>query len=176
MGSFGWCVEFRLWLLTAALFALLSGVSPAAGGAAGKGSQLFSGAEPLANGGAPCVACHALSGIGRAGAASYGPDLSNLYADYEAEGVMAVLESLVFPSMEAIYAERPLTESERLDLTAYFAKLSEQSAAPARSPTALILLGVVIVFVIVGLTGLRRFKGARQPLVEQARKERGIIQ
>ncbi len=139
-----------------------------------RGEQLYAGSLAMTNGGSPCIACHALSGLGSAGAANYGPDLSGLYTDYEAEGVMAVLESLAFPGMEAIYASRPLTETERLDLTAYFAQVAEQQAPPASSLAGPILLGVVIVFAIVALMGLRRFKGARQPLVDQVRKQRGM--
>ncbi len=141
-----------------------------------RGEALFVGKTAFEIGGAPCLACHNLSGLGSAVAASYGPDLSNLYADYGAEGVAGVLESLAFPSMEAIYANRPLTEEERLDLTAFFAQTAAQQAPPARSLTGLILLGVVIIFAIVALLGLRRLKGVRQPLVEQVRKQRGMIQ
>lgn len=138
------------------------------------GKALYVGNAGFVNGGAPCIACHALVGLDLAGSASYGPDLSQLYSDYEAEGVLAVLESLAFPSMEAIYADRPLTEPERLDLTAYFAKTSELSAPEKKSLIGPIFLGVVAVFAVVGIAGLRRLNGVRQPLVEQARKQRGI--
>jgi len=128
----------------------------------------------MENGGSPCIACHALSGFGAAGAANFGPDLSNFYADYGDEGVLAVLDSLLFPSMEAIYSTRPLTETERLDLTAFFAKTTELQPPPAPSLYGRILLGVLIVFAIVALMGLRRLKGVRQPLVDQVRKQRGV--
>lgn len=143
-------------------------------GNAARGGQLYAGSLTMTNGGSPCIACHALSGFGAAGAASYGPDLSNLYADYGAEGVAAVLESLAFPSMEPIYTSRPLTETERLDLSEFFAQTAEQQAPPATSLAGPILLGVVIVFAIVALLGLRRLKGVRQPLVDQVRKQRGM--
>ncbi|WP_020678057.1 c-type cytochrome [Geopsychrobacter electrodiphilus] len=143
-------------------------------GNAARGGQLYSGSLAMTNGGSPCIACHALSGFGSAGAASYGPDLSNLYADYGEEGVLSVLETLPFPSMEPIYASRPLTAEERLDLTAFFAQTAAQQAPPAKSLAGLILLGVVIVFAIVALLGLRRLKGVRQPLIDQVRKQRGM--
>ncbi|MCF6179424.1 MAG: hypothetical protein L3J63_08575 [Geopsychrobacter sp.] len=172
----GWrLAPYRLALVLAVLtLALPTITAMAATGDAARGEQLFTGSQAMSNGGAPCIGCHALAGLGSAGTASYGPDLSALYADYEAEGVAAVLESLAFPSMEAIYANRPLTDSERLDLTAFFAQSAEQQAPAAKSLAGLILLGVIIVFAIVGITGLRRFKGARRPLVEQANKQRGV--
>ncbi len=178
METSGWRAEFcRLTLTLAFLALILPGTAAmAATGNDARGEQLFTGSRAMTNGGSPCIACHALAGLGTAGRASYGPDLSELYADYEAEGVAAVLESLAFPSMEAIYANRPLTETERLDLTAFFARTAETQTLPTTSLAGLILLGVVIVFALVGLSGLRRFKGARRPLVEQARKERGVIQ
>ncbi len=156
------------------LLLLCSGAAVSAAGDAKKGEELFVGKIAFSNGGAPCLACHNLTGFGMADSANYGPDLSNLYENYGREGVEGVLQSLAFPSMEAIYTSRPLTESERLDLTAYFAQLSEQPATPAKSLAGPILLGLVIVFAIVALMGLRRFKGARQPLVDQVRKQRGM--
>ena len=176
MKTRGWSAEFcGLCLMLAFLALALQGtVAMAATGDVSRGGQLYAGSLAMTNGGSPCIACHALTGFGSAGAANYGPDLSNLYTDYEAEGVMAVLESLAFPSMEAIYATRPLTEAERLDLTAFFAQTAEQQAPAAKSLAGLILLGIVIVFVIVALMGLRRLKGVRQPLVDQVRKQRGI--
>lgn len=142
-----------------------------------RGKALYVGAAAFEKGGAPCLACHGIANIGNAGGANYGPDLSSLHADYGAEGVAAVLESLVFPSMEAIFAERPLTEQERLDLTAYFGQVSGQP------PTALgttlngdVALTTVILFGFIALAGWRRMKGVRRSLVEQIRKQRGDMQ
>lgn len=166
---------YLIILMLAFLMFLLPGFTAMASIAdATKGGQLYAGSRVMINGGSPCIACHALPGFGAAGAANYGPDLSGLYADYGEEGVAGVLESLAFPSMEAIYANRPLTEEERRDLTAFFAQTAEQQTPPARSLFGTILLGVVIVFAIVALLGLRRLKGVRQPLVDQVRKQRGM--
>ncbi len=176
MKTRGWRYALYRLILTLSLlaFVLPSFSAIAIESDSARGRQLYTGALAMTNGGSPCIACHALTGFGSAGAASYGPNLSALYTDYSKEGVMGVLESLAFPSMEAIFASRPLTEQERLDLSAFFAQAAEQKAPPATSLAGPILLGVVIVFAIVALMGLRRFKGARQPLVEQVRKQRGM--
>ena len=176
MNSRGWRADSYRLILTLVLLtlALVSSVATAATADATRGEQLYTGSIAMANGGSPCIACHALSGLGSAGTSNFGPDLSGLYADYGAEGVAGVLESLAFPSMEAIYATRPLTEEERLDLTAFFAQAAAQQAPPATSLLGPILLGVIIVFAIVALMGLRRLKGVRQPLVDQVRKQRGM--
>jgi mono/diheme cytochrome c family protein len=176
MNSRGWRVDPSRLILTLTFLSLtlVSSVALAETGDATRGEQLYTGSLAMTNGGSPCIACHALSGLGSAGAANYGPDLSAFYADFGEEGVYEVLESLPFPSMEPIYATRPLTDPERHDLSAFFAQAASQPATPTKSLAGLILLGVAIVFAIVALMGLRRFKGARQPLVDQVRKQRGM--
>lgn len=143
-------------------------------GNAARGEQLYVGLQAMINGGSACIACHALAGLGSAGDAHYGPDLTTMYINYEAEGVLSLLESLPFPSMEPIYATRPLTLEERHDLTAFFAQEAGQQSPPPKSLIGPLLLGVIIVFAIVALLGLRRLKGVRQPLIDQVRKQRGI--
>jgi mono/diheme cytochrome c family protein len=165
----------RLLLLAGIVIVSLSSqLCAAALGNPDRGKALYAGSTAFEKGGSPCIACHGITGFGNAGGANYGPELSSLYDNYGEEGVAAVLESLLFPSMEAIYAERPLTEEERLDLTAFFAQTSEQKVPPAKPLAAPILMGVVIVFAIVALMGLRRLKGVRQPLVDQVKKQRGM--
>ncbi len=90
------------------------------------------GSVSFAEGGAPCLACHGIAGheLGFASGASYGPDLTAMYEDYGEEGVAGVLEDLSFESMVAIYESRPLTETERADLVAFFGTVSTAVAAP----------------------------------------------
>jgi len=71
----------------------------AATGDASRGESLFVGRTFSGNGGAPCLACHNLSGFGMASDANYGPDLSSLYENYGREGGEGVLLTLSFPSM-----------------------------------------------------------------------------
>ncbi|MCK4509387.1 MAG: hypothetical protein KAU27_12630, partial [Desulfuromonadales bacterium] len=80
-----------------------------------RGEALYVGTVIFHEGGAPCLACHGIAGheLGMANGANYGPDLTAIYEDYGEEGVAGVLEDLSFESMDAIYADRPLTDSER---------------------------------------------------------------
>ena len=96
-----------------------------------RGEALYVGTVSLHEGGAPCLACHGIAGheLGMANGANYGPDLTAIYEDYGEEGVADVLEDLSFESMVAIYAERPLTDSERADLEAGFSQLAAWQAA-----------------------------------------------
>ena len=83
------------------------------------GVALFTGKQPFAKGGAPCVSCHALHYPGVNGGA-LAADLTGSYAKMGESGVRGVLKGLSFPVMKKIYAERPLSDGEMTALTALF--------------------------------------------------------
>ncbi len=83
------------------------------------GRDLFTGARPFQNGGAPCGACHGLGGEGVAFTASLGPELSSGLATMDPASLDGLLEALPFPSMIPVYEGRALTPVERADLVAY---------------------------------------------------------
>lgn len=168
-GSLG--LGLALWLL------LLS--SGATAGDPRRGEALFVGTVAMAEGGAPCLGCHSLGGVGlgRAAGASYGPDLTELSANFGADGIAAILEDLTaFPSMAPIYAERPLTIEEQAELGAFLVAVAG-SAAPeiGRSLAGHVVVGLLLFFVVVGLLGWRRLQGARRPLVERAKAQEGRV-
>lgn len=76
-----------------------------------RGKALFTGAEPLAKGGAPCAACHPFRALGITGG-NLAADLTDVYEGMGEEGLTEVLKSLDFPVMKKIYADRPLTHEE----------------------------------------------------------------
>jgi hypothetical protein len=98
---------------------LLSGIASAAEPSSATGRDLFTGARPFQNGGAPCGACHGLGGEGLAFTASLGPELSSGLATMDPAALDGLLEALPFPSMTPVYEGRPLTPGERSDLVAY---------------------------------------------------------
>ena len=95
---------------------LLVGVAGAAEPSAQAGRNLFTGARPFQNGGAPCGACHGLGGEGVAFTASLGPELSSGLATMDPAALDGLLEALPFPSMMPVYEGRALTPAERADL------------------------------------------------------------
>jgi len=103
------------------------------------GVALFTGQQPFAKGGAPCVSCHRLSYPGINGGA-LAADLTGLFDKMGESGVRGVLKSLSFPVMKKIYAERPLTEDEMTALTALF-KDAAAKKHPASDPYPLAGLG-----------------------------------
>jgi len=153
--------------------AAASSTTPVATGDAARGERLFTGASALDNGGAPCLGCHGIAGVGLAGGANYGPDLTSLYENFGAEGVAGVLESLPFPSMEPIYASRPLTAQEQLDLGAYFAGISGAPVVNERLLVQEVATGVLVLLGVLLLFGWGRLKGVRRSLVQRSFNQKG---
>jgi len=104
-----------------------------------RGEDLYVGAARLSAGGAPCLGCHGVAGHGLARAASFGPDLTGAFAQYGAEGLDAVLEDVVFPSMAPVYRGHPVAPDERADLVAF---LAEAAGAPPAAPTGRLAAGI----------------------------------
>jgi mono/diheme cytochrome c family protein len=166
----------KLFSLLGVGLLLFSTLSLAQQGDPQRGEALYVGNVSFSAGGAPCLACHGIAGheLGYAAGANYGPDLTAFFEDYGEEGVAAVLEDLSFESMDAIYAERPLTDSERADLVAFFGVVSAGVAPSIGSELFLHVVLVTAVFMIViGVLGWRRLQGVRKPLVERARHGKG---
>jgi mono/diheme cytochrome c family protein len=155
-------------------------VTPAAEAAATgdprRGEALFVGTAFFANGGAPCLACHGIAGagLGKAAGASFGPDLTALWENFGEDGVLSVLESLPFPSMTPIYANRPLNHQEQLDLAAFLAEVDGRPAPQIRGRLAGdVLLAGAVFLGLIGLFGWRRLHGVRRPLVKNAHQGKG---
>jgi mono/diheme cytochrome c family protein len=142
--------------------------APAVIGDPARGARLYAGEAAFANGGAPCLACHGITGFGLASGANYGPDLTGLFESFGDEGLADMLKSLPFPSMEPIYATRPLTETEQADLRAFFAKVTGAPVARGGLLLGEALSGVLILFAIILLFGRERLRGVRQALVRRA--------
>lgn len=92
-----------------------------------QGRDLFTGKTPFAKGGAPCVSCHDLRypGVHGGGLAA---DLTDLYAKMGESGIRGVLQSLSFPVMKKVYADRPLTDAESEPLVALFKDASARKS------------------------------------------------
>jgi mono/diheme cytochrome c family protein len=121
-----------------------------------KGRALFTGKEPFASGGAPCVSCHSLrypEVIGGTLAA----DLTGLYSKMGESGVRGVLKSLSFPVMKTIYAQRPINESEATALVALFKDASVRKQE-TRDPFPLAGLGCFGLFIVITILFKRRIR------------------
>jgi len=141
---------------------------PPAAGDPKVGSALFSGTSRFVNGGAACVACHAISGL-PGGGATLGPDLSQTYADYGEEGITPVLAAFPFPSMKPVYDARPLTPEEQGHIKAFLRVSAE--GEPSGEKGWFLLLGLGGFLLVTGLAHIlwrKRLSEVRRPLLRRA--------
>lgn len=84
------------------------------------GELLFTGRQPLTNGGPPCLTCHSISGTGALGGGALGPDLTHVAQRYGgATGLTAVLTTIAFPTMIGPFTGHALTPVEVANLVAF---------------------------------------------------------
>ncbi|MGI9609414.1 MAG: c-type cytochrome [Acidimicrobiia bacterium] len=133
---------------------------PAGPGAADFGEALFLGSDRFENGGAACVACHTAGGRGNLGGQSMGPDLTNVLDTFGGEqGLIGALGAPAFPVMAELFADKPLTESERVNLAAYFSRESDNEDRD--SGDALFVVGLVGAGLLFGgMIVIKPFTGA----------------
>jgi hypothetical protein len=131
------------------------------------GRILFSGTARFRNGGAACVACHAISGV-PGGGGTLGPDLTQIYTDYGEEGITSVLAAFPFPSMKPVYEARPLTPEEQANLKAFLRVSSERE--PEEEKGRFLLLGLGGFLLVTGVAHIvwrKRLTEVRRPLIKK---------
>ena len=138
-----------------------------------EGKALFLGRKLFQEGGASCVACHAVKSAGGAlGGGQLGPDLTLVYKRLNGrKGLEAWLSSPPSATMKPIFNQHPLKPAEIDALTAFFEQTSKESGTEAADAYRLrfILLGLVgaaLGLVVLGLIWKRRIRGIRRALVE----------
>jgi mono/diheme cytochrome c family protein len=135
-------------------------------GDAAVGRELFTGGRRLEGGGAACISCHNVTGLGPLGGGTLAKDLTAAAAVY-GSGLAALLEAPPFPAMQAVYATHPLTPGEVANLSAFLVE-AEQGDTPAKSRfpfPAAGLGGMVLLTALAGLLWRGRLRGVRKPLI-----------
>ena len=131
------------------------------------GRWLFVGRRGLANGGAPCISCHSVAGVGALGGGTLARDLTGAATRY-GPGLPQVVQTPPFPLMQAVYGPRPLTAEETSHLVAFLQNIAqdEASAGSAKLPfPAAGLGGMVVLLVLAGVIWRGRLRGVRKPLI-----------
>ena len=130
------------------------------------GRALFTGRFDLENGGAACISCHDVAGLGPVGGGTLAKNLTRAAAVYGG-GLRAVLETPPFPAMQAVYAAHPLTPDEVANLSAYLVEAEHGDvAANSRLPFAAAGLGgMVLLTLLAGLVWRGRLRDVRKPLI-----------
>jgi cytochrome c2 len=134
------------------------------------GQRIFLGTRRLANGGAPCVSCHSVSGIGVLAGGKLGPDLNAVFERLNGrKGLATWLSAPATSTMQSVYKAHPLESEEILPLVAYF---ENRALAPPESGQAATLIftllglaGTVAALVMFDVAWRKRFRGVRGPLV-----------
>ncbi len=115
-----------------------------------RGRSLFVGSTRFENGGGSCSSCHEAGDVGHFGGSSLGPDLDATFANFGGEaGLSTWLSAPASPTMQPIFDDRPLTETEIADLVAYLETAPERSR-PRSFGDALLLGGLAGLIVLLG--------------------------
>lgn len=148
--------------------------APSPRGDASAGRAIFTGTIALQNGGAACLSCHNINGIGALGGGAVGKDLTEAYATFGEQGLTSILRTTPFPMMTEIYAEKPLTDDENAHLLAFLQETStSQQITSSQRPFIFIVISIVGCLIIVGVLQLiwrGRLPGVRQSLVKGGSK------
>jgi cytochrome c2 len=140
---------------------------PAGDAAAGK--LLFTGAVSFRNGGAPCMACHSVAGIGALGGGTMGLDLTPAYGKYK-EALLSWPQSM--PPMQPIFSADPLTPQEQADLVAFLksAAVPQRPISAIQRLAALAAIGAILFLIAAQFIWRRRLTDVRKVLVRKATK------
>jgi mono/diheme cytochrome c family protein len=143
-------------------------------GNARMGRDIFVGKTPLQNGGAACLSCHNINGIGALGGGTVGKDLTEAYATFGEQGLTSILRTTPFPMMTEIYAEKPLTDDETAHLLAFLGESRDtKQLTSGQSPFIFILIGIIgllLIVIILQTIWRGRLSGVRQSLVKGGSK------
>lgn len=83
------------------------------------GEDLFEGDAGLENGGPSCNSCHHVKNDNVMAGGALAVDLTEAFTRLNEAGVKAILGNPPFPSMNQAYQDKPLTEDEVFNLTAF---------------------------------------------------------
>jgi len=117
------------------------------------------------------MACHSVAGIGALGGGALGADLTQVFDRYGGQaGLAAFLGSPATTTMNAVWANQPMTDQERADLVA-FLQTTTVAVRPASALAPLAALAGLVAVVIAAAAALvwrNRLRGVRQPMVQRA--------
>lgn len=141
------------------------------------GEAMFRGTTRFAHGGPACAACHNVSGLPFPAGGTMGPDLTHEYSKVGAVGLQGSLQTLFFPTMTPLFANRPLTIEEQ---NALFAFLQNADARPfAGTPTGIFfvvaLIGCGLLIIVTWLLGRNRIRSVRKAMLQRTIRKRGAV-
>lgn len=139
-----------------------------------RGRELFLGTVRLKNGGAPCISCHNVNGIGGLGGGLLGPDLTTVFERYEGRKTLSTwLSAPATPTMQATFTKTPIDPDEILPLVAFFQSTNQMAGGDNSTARINFLLlglgGTVLVLALFDVIWNKRFRAVRKPLYTMVR-------
>jgi hypothetical protein len=128
------------------------------------GKSYFEGSSAFQNGGPSCISCHSVKNTEVAKGGLLAKDLTDVYSRM-GEGIAAWLTAPSFPAMAASYQNHPLSENERVKLTAFLKhtdEVKDMHKTASAGQWTMLSAGVFGLFVILILIGLIYFKQKRK--------------
>ncbi len=140
------------------------------------GRDLFLGNVRLKNGGAPCISCHNVNGIGGFGGGLLGPDLTTVFERYEGRKILSTwLSAPALPTMQATFKQTPMDPNEILALVAFFQSTNQMAGGDNSTARINFLLfglgGTVVVLGLFDIIWNKRFRAVRKPLYNMMREK-----
>jgi mono/diheme cytochrome c family protein len=141
------------------------------------GWQFFIGSARLQNGGAACISCHSIKGVGIFGGGTLGPDLTGVNIKYRDPELITILQNPNFPTMSTVFGTHRLSDEEIVQLFALFqsAKLANPMPPGQAGITTLdpkfFVAGVAAMLLVLALLNLawrNRLRGVNEELVRRA--------
>ena len=142
------------------------------------GIHIFTGEQPLANGGPACISCHTVKDIHVAvGGGNLALELTTVFGKLGDDGLAGALKAPGFPLMNKIFPDKPLTAEEVLALRAMFYQsnrgglvgLTNVKSWP--SVPLLAAAGAILMLILLNAAWARRHRGVRTRLVSESRRE-----
>ena len=142
-----------------------------------KGWWLFMGRTKLQNGGAACISCHSIKGVGMFGGGTLGPDLTGVSLKYRDPELIAILQNPAFPTMATQFGTHGLSSEEIVQLFALFQNAKQVNPMPATQAGITTLdpkffvvsvAAMLLVLALMNLGWRKRSRGVREELVRTA--------
>lgn len=134
------------------------------------GKELFTGILRFQNGGASCMACHSIAGIGALGGGTLGPDLTPAFNKYTEAGLATFLATMPLPTMNAVWSAHPLTAQEQANISAFMqqASVTGRPIEALGQLAALAAGGTVVLLLITRACWRRRLTTVRRSMIERS--------
>lgn len=141
------------------------------------GESLFRGTARFTHGGPACAACHNVSGLPFPAGGTMGPDLTHEYSKVGAVGLQGSLQTLFFPTMTPLFANRPLTTDEQSQLFAFLKNADSKTVAgtPTEIFAWVALIGCALLVIVTWLLGRKRIRSVRKAMLHRAVQKRGAV-